>query len=182
MDLVILDEMLPGMAGFEVLKTLRARSHEVLAPMLTARGQEMDKVRGLKLGADDYVTKPFSLMELLARVAALLRRSSGREATDLLEVGDIVVHFRARQASRAGQSLTLTGREFHILEMLTSRRGEAVSRGDLISRIWGTSTDIEVSTRTIDQHIASLRRKLGDDASHPTILQTVYGYGYRLRG
>jgi DNA-binding response OmpR family regulator len=179
-DLVILDAMLPGVSGFDVLKQLRASSSDVPVLVLTARGQEMDKLRGFKLGADDYVTKPFSVLELMARVAALLRRASPQPSLRRLEVRDLVVDFRARETRKAGYPVSLTEREFELLELLAARRGEAVSRADLVTRIWGTAADVDVSTRTVDQHIAALRRKLGDDPADPAIIQTVYGYGYRL--
>ena len=172
--------MLPGVSGFDMLKALRARSSDALVLILTARGQEMDRVRGLKLGADDYVAKPFSLMELIARVGALLRRASRDDAAGRLDAGNVVVDFRARESWRNGRRVSLTEREFQILELLALRRGDAVSRADLIARIWGTADDVEVTTRTIDQHIAALRRKLGDDAAAPALIQTVYGRGYRL--
>jgi DNA-binding response OmpR family regulator len=179
-DLVVLDVMLPGLSGFDVLKELRGRGCDVPVLMLTARGEEVDKVRGLKLGADDYVTKPFGVMELMARVQARLRRSGAAAGVGRLQVQDVVVDFRSRQARRRGRPLALTAREFEILELLAARRGEAVSRADLVARIWGTADDVEVSTRTVDQHVASLRRKLGDDAAEPRSIETVYGFGYRL--
>ncbi len=179
-DLVVLDVMLPGLSGFDVLRELRSRGCDVPVLMLTARGEEVDKVRGLKLGADDYVTKPFGVMELMARVQARLRRSGAAAGVGRLQVQDVVVDFRSRQARRRGRPLALTTREFEILELLAARRGEAVSRADLVARIWGTADDVEVSTRTVDQHVASLRRKLGDDAAEPRSIETVYGFGYRL--
>jgi DNA-binding response OmpR family regulator len=177
-DLVILDVMLPGLSGFDVLRQMRARGCDRPVLMLTARGQEVDKVRGLKLGADDYLTKPFGIMELLARIEARLRRARGAHP-ERLEVGAVVVDFRAREASRRGRPVGLTAREFDILELLAERRGEAVSRSDLVGRIWGSSAG-DPTTRTVDQHVASLRRKLGDDAGEPRLIETVYGYGYRL--
>src|SRR5918995_5422055 len=178
-DLVLLDVMLPELSGFDLLRELRARGSEVPVVMLTARGEELDKVRGLKLGADDYVTKPFGIMELIARVEARLRHTRHVAAASL-KLDDGVVDFRARTARRHGRPVVLTAREFEILETLAARRGEAVSRADLVTRIWGTDDDVEVTTRTVDQHIASLRRKLGDDAEHPRLIETVYGYGYRV--
>lgn len=178
-DLILLDVMLPELSGFDLLRELRARGSDVPVLMLTARGEELDKVRGLKLGADDYVTKPFGIMELIARVEARLRRSRLAKGGSL-ELEDIAVDFRARTARRHGRPVALTAREFEILEALAARRGEAVSRADLVTRIWGTDDDVEVTTRAVDQHIASLRRKLGDDAERPRIIETVYGYGYRV--
>lgn len=181
-DLIVLDVMLPGLSGFDVLKELRGRGSAVPVLMLTARGQEVDKVRGLKLGADDYLTKPFGVMELLARVEARLRRrvASIGAGAERLQAQDVVVDFRSRQAWKRSAPLALTAREFEILELLAVRRGAAVSRVDLVARIWGTGDDVEVSTRTVDQHVASLRRKLGDNAAEPRLIETVYGFGYRL--
>jgi DNA-binding response OmpR family regulator len=180
--LVILDVMLPRLSGFDVLQQLRRRSPHQPVLMLTARGHELDRVRGLSLGADDYVTKPFSVMELVARVGAVLRRAGLRPSgPDRLELPGLVVDFRARSAWSRGESVALTAREFEILGALTARRGEAVSREDLLAVIWGRGEDVEVSTRTVDQHVVALRRKLGDRANAPRIIETVYGHGYRLR-
>lgn len=175
-DLLILDAMLPGLSGFDILRQVRALNQEVMVLMLTARGQEMDRVRGLQLGADDYVTKPFSLMELLARISALLRRS--RPAQKVVRLGRVEIDFAARIAKKAGQRIDLTVREFEILNRLFQRPGEAVSREDLIQAIWGTQSDVQVSTRTVDQHIAALRKKIGPLGAEA--IETVYGYGYRL--
>ena len=181
--LVILDVMLPGLSGFELLQRLRRHSPHQPVLMLSARGHELDKVRGLSLGADDYVTKPFSLMELVARVAAVLRRARLRPSVpDRLQLPGLVVDFRARKAWTRGVSVVLTAREFEILGALAARRGEAVSRDDLLAVIWGLGEDVEVSTRTVDQHVVALRRKLGDRANAPRIIETVYGHGYRLSG
>jgi DNA-binding response OmpR family regulator len=177
-DLVILDAMLPGLSGFDVLERMRRSSLGIPVLMLTARGQELDKVRGPKLGADDYVTKPFSLMELLARVEALLRRAGRGRAAGRLELGPVAIDLDAREAVKRGVKLALTARE--IIEILAARRGQAISRAELIAGIWGTAVDVEVSTRTIDQHVASLRRKLGDSAAEPRLIETVFGFGYRL--
>ncbi|MBN2371091.1 MAG: response regulator transcription factor [Vicinamibacteria bacterium] len=179
-DLIVLDAMLPNLSGFDVLKELRARGDETPVLMLTARSAEMDKVRGLKLGADDYVTKPFGIMELVARIEAILKRTRAAGSLTRLTAGEVVVDFRARKAWLRGAPVTLTRREFEILEVLARRRGQAVSRSELIARIWGTDDDVEVSTRTVDQHVLSLRRKLGDRSEAPQLIETVYGYGYRL--
>jgi len=180
-DLVILDEMLPGLPGFELLRQLRAKGNRTPVIMLTARSQEVDKVRGLRLGADDYVTKPFGAMELLARIEAHLRRARlGPADPSRLEIGDVVVDFVARDARKGSDAICLTVRELDILGILSERRGEAVSRAALIARIWGTADDVDVSTRTVDQHVMMLRRKLGDDVEKPRIIETVYGFGYRL--
>ncbi len=178
-DLLVLDAMLPGLTGFELLRRLRKTDREVPVLMLTARGQEMDRVRGLKLGADDYVTKPFGLMELLARIEALLRRA--RPPRTVLTVGDLLIDIRARRVQRKNRKLTLTEREFQILELLCLRRDEAVSREQILSHIWGIDEDSGVTTRTVDQHVSTLRRKLGPDSNETSPIETVYGYGYRLR-
>jgi DNA-binding response OmpR family regulator len=180
-DIVVLDEMLPALSGFDLLKKLRTHRSDVLVLMLTARGREIDKVRGLKLGADDYLTKPFGVTELLARIEALLRRRAHGTKPDRYEVRDIVVDFKARLTWKRGNLVPLTEREYELLEILASRRGEAVPRADLIARIWGASPDADISTRTIDQHVVSLRRKLGDSAEEPCFIETVYGHGYRLK-
>jgi DNA-binding response OmpR family regulator len=169
--LVILDVMLPRLSGFDVLRQIRRRRPAQAVLMLTARGQEVDRVRGLKLGADDYVTKPFSVAELVARVAAILRRAQPAPALpERLELPGLAVDFRSRRASLAGSEINLTPKEFEILKALAARRGDAVSRDELLAVIWGLADDVAVSTRTVDQHIVALRRKLRD----------VYGHGYRL--
>ena len=162
-DLLILDAMLPGISGFDVLKKIRAREHRLPVLMLTAKGQEVDKVRGLRLGADDYVTKPFGVMELMARVEALLRRAQPiATRPHRLKTKDVLIDFKSRRAWRRGRSLNLTAREFQILEILTEKQGQAVSRTDLVAALWGGGDSVEVSTRTVDQHVAAIRRKLGD--------------------
>lgn len=180
-DLLILDAMLPEMSGFEVLRRIRAQNRRLPVLMLTAKGQEMDKVRGLRLGADDYVTKPFGLMELMARLDALLRRAqTAAKEPQPLKTKDVVIDFRARRAWKRGRSLNLTAREYQILEILAMKREQAVSRVDLVGALWEGGQAAEVSTRTVDQHIAAIRRKLGDSATSPRLIETVYGYGYRL--
>jgi two-component system, OmpR family, alkaline phosphatase synthesis response regulator PhoP len=179
--LVILDVMLPRLSGFDVLQQLRRRRPAQAVLMLTARGQEIDRVRGLKLGADDYVTKPFSVAELAARVGAILRRAQPTPAPpERLELPGLLVDFRARRASLVGSAIGLTPREFEILRALAARRGDAVSREELLAVIWGLADDVAVSTRAVDQHVVALRRKLGDNAGDPRIIETVYGHGYRL--
>ena len=154
-DLIVLDVMLPDLSGFDLLRELRGRGSDVPVLMLTARGEELDRVRGLKLGADDYLTKPFGMMELMARIEARVRRSRQAE-TASLHLADVVVDFRGRKARRGERPVALTGREFEILEALAERRGEAVSRNDLIARIWGTDDGVEVTTRTVDQHVSGV--------------------------
>ena len=179
-DLIILDLMLPGMDGFRVLKTLREESLEMPVLILTAHGAEAEKVRGFRLGADDYVTKPFGLMELIARVEALLRRSGRRPAPPLPpeSFGDIHVDPATRTVTRAGTPVALTPMEFDLLLALLRRRGAVASRLELLREVWGHSA--AVLTRTVDTHIAELRRKLEADPSSPRHVLTVRKAGYRL--
>ena len=180
-DLVILDLMLPKMSGYEVCR--RAREEDITTPilMLTARGDEMDRVLGLDLGADDYVTKPFSVPELMARVRALLRRTAASHALpDTLRLGDIEVDFQQYETRKGGKLVRMARKEFGILRHLASRMGEVVTREELLNEVWGH--DAFPSTRTVDNHIAVLRAKLEADASAPRHLLTVHGVGYRLLG
>jgi two-component system alkaline phosphatase synthesis response regulator PhoP len=179
-DLVILDVMLPRMSGLEVCRELRALRDDVPILMLTARTQEADKVEGLRLGADDYVTKPFSFVELEARVEALLRRVARRVEPDVLRVGDLALDFRRLRATRGGVELELSAREFAILSCLLVRRGEVVSREELLQRVWGYER--LPFTRTVDMHIAKLRRKIERDPAAPELILTVHGRGYRFAG
>lgn len=178
-DLVILDLMLPKLSGYEVCR--RARAEGITTPiiMLTARGEEGDRVLGLDLGADDYVTKPFSMPELLARVRALLRRAyPSNDLPDELRLGDVVVDFERYVASKGGLKLDLTPKEFGVLRFLAARAGAVVRRDELLSEVWGYNSD--VTTRTVDTHVASLRAKIEDKASEPRHLMTVHGVGYKL--
>ena len=181
-DLVVLDLMLPQLDGFEVLKAIRRRDASTPVMMLTARGEEMDKVRGLRLGADDYMTKPFGLMELLARIEALLRRSAGDNAgaadADVLMVRDIEVCPKTRTVTRGGAPVDLAPKEFDLLLELIRRDGAVASRLDLMRSVWGHSSD--VVSRTVDTHIAELRRKLEANPSAPELIITVRKAGYRL--
>ncbi len=178
-DLVILDLMLPKLSGYEVCR--RARAEGITTPilMLTARGEEGDRVLGLDLGADDYVTKPFSMPELLARVRALLRRAyPSDDLPDELRLGDVVVDFDRYVASKGGLKLDLTPKEFGVLRFLAARAGAVVRRDELLNEVWGYNSD--VTTRTVDTHVASLRSKIEDKASEPRHLITVHGVGYKL--
>jgi DNA-binding response OmpR family regulator len=182
-DLVILDLMLPGTDGFRVLRALRTEGRRVPVLVLTARGEEADKVRGLRLGADDYVTKPFGVLELLARVEALLRRArpalpSLPELAALERVGDIEVLPPSRQVRRRGADVNLTPKEYDLLVALLRRRGAVATRVELLTEVWGY--DSGVQSRTVDTHVAELRRKLEDDPGRPRFLLTVRTTGYRL--
>jgi DNA-binding response OmpR family regulator len=178
-DLVILDLMLPKMGGMEVCRKLRAEGISIPVLMLTARGEEADRVLGLDLGADDYMTKPFSVRELLARVRALLRRTQTAEALpDELRFDDVVVDFRRYEAVRRGEVIEMTRKEFGVLRLLAARAGEVVTRDDLLNSVWNYES--YPTTRTVDNHIAALRAKLEEDPSSPRRLITVHGVGYKL--
>jgi len=178
-DLIILDVMLPKMSGFEVCKSLRDSGSNVPIIMLTAKGQEIDKVTGLKCGADDYVTKPFSFLELTARIEAVLRR---RARSDVFQehaaFGDVEVQFQEMRATKAGESVELTPREFKLLRYLVMNRGVVLTRERLLEVVWGYH--FTPVTRTVDMHIAKLRRKLEDDPEAPAFIETVHGAGYRF--
>lgn len=178
-DLVILDLMLPEMDGFNVLKTIRKDGSNVPVLILTARGEESDKVMGLRLGADDYVTKPFGLLELLARVAALLRRSGDRASLPLIRFGTIEVNPATRTVLRAGASVDLAPKEFDLLVALIRHDGAVVSRLDLLDEVWGYAAD--VMSRTVDTHVSELRKKLEEDPSNPRHILTARKAGYRLK-
>ena len=178
-DLIVLDLMLPRLSGYEVCRKLRADGVETPILMLTARGEEADRVLGLDLGADDYVTKPFSIRELLARIRALLRRTQPAKALpDELRFDDVVVDFRCWEATRAGKPLEMTRKEFSLLRYLASRAGEVVARDELLNEVWGYES--YPSTRTVDNHIAGLRAKIERDPAQPAHLRTVHGVGYKF--
>jgi DNA-binding response OmpR family regulator len=178
-DLIILDLMLPGFDGYRVIRELRGEGVETPILVLTARGEEADKVRGLRLGADDYVTKPFGAMELLARVEALLRRARHSvAASPSTRFGDIVVNRPARSVARAGTPVALTPKEYELLVALMDRAGSVVTRGDLLRAVWGYQQD--VSTRTVDIHISELRAKLEPVPAKPVHIITVRKVGYRF--
>jgi two-component system response regulator MtrA len=183
-DLVILDLMLPGMDGYRVLRSLRDDGLEMPVLILTARGQEADKVLGFRLGADDYVTKPCGVLELLARVGALLRRSrmsdrSAHAGSETVErFGEIEINPASRTVTKGGDVVSLSPKEFDLLLTLIRRRGAVASRVELLREVWGHR--VEVMTRTVDIHIAELRRKLEDDPSAPRHILTVWKAGYRL--
>jgi two-component system alkaline phosphatase synthesis response regulator PhoP len=182
-DLIILDVMLPEMSGLDVCQRLRGGGHDVPIIMLTARGQEIDKVLGLKLGADDYVTKPFSFVELVARAQALLRRAAGTLCERPLgsyRFGDVALDFRKHEACKNGRPLALTPREFHLLEHFIRHRGEVVTREQLLDSVWGY--DAIPFTRTVDTHVAKLRKKIEDTPADPRHLITVHRLGYKFVG
>ena len=174
---LLLDLMLPGMNGFEVCRELRRDLTSVWIIMLTVRNQEVDRVRGLELGADDYVVKPFSLRELIARVKVGLRRER-TAATAVAGFGDVEVDHRAHRVSRRGVAVALTRKEFQILELLLRRPGEVITREEFLDTIWGK--EVYVTPRTIDTHIATLRKKLEADAENPRYLVGIRGVGYRF--
>jgi two-component system alkaline phosphatase synthesis response regulator PhoP len=178
-DVVILDVMLPKVSGLEICEQLRDARDDVPILMLTARSQEADKVQGLALGADDYVTKPFSFVELVARVRAILRRAQ-RNKPVTYTFGDVILDFERLQATRAGQPLDLSPRELAILECLITRRGEVVTRDQLLQTVWGYKS--LPLTRTVDMHIAKLRRKIERTPVTPEFILTVHGEGYTFVG
>jgi two-component system phosphate regulon response regulator PhoB len=175
-DLIVLDLMLPQMDGFEVLRNLREGKDEVPVLMLTARGEAADRVQGLSLGADDYLVKPFSVLELIARVKAILRRTRPVDRPPLLRSGPFKFDLPRLEASRDGRMLELTPREFRLLEILITHAGRTHSRKELLQLAW--EQDARPSARTVDVHIANLRRKLGEEDGSPWIA-TVGGEGYR---
>ena len=181
-DLIVLDIMLPGMDGFQVCRELREKKIQTPILMLTARSELVDKVVGLKLGADDYLTKPFEMAELLARVEALLRRGSGTSGgpEDAVLVGDVRVDFRRAQVWKGGEAIELTPLELKLLRYFLEHRGEVLSRDELLDNVWGY--DAMPVTRTVDVHVASLRQKIEEQASHPELILTVRGLGYRFTG
>jgi DNA-binding response OmpR family regulator len=178
-DLVVLDIMLPKLSGLEVCKTLRGEGFEGPIIMLTARGQEIDKVVGLELGADDYVTKPFSIRELLARVRAILRRTAGgKKRIQRYRFADVELDFEHYRGTRGDRPLEMSPREFELLRYLIERKGESVSREQLLEDVWGYEN--YPSTRTVDTHIAKLRAKIGDSGSEPRHILTIHGVGYKF--
>jgi two-component system, OmpR family, alkaline phosphatase synthesis response regulator PhoP len=180
-ELMILDLMLPKLSGHGVCTRLRELGMKVPIIMLTARSQEIDKVVGLKLGADDYLTKPFSFMELSARVEAVLRRTSGEaKPAGKYRFGEIAVDFESGEVTKAGKSLQLSARELRLLEYFVIRRGEVIDRDVLLSAVW--DHDEAPLTRTVDVHVSKLRRKLEDDPANPQYLVTVHRAGYKFRG
>ncbi|MBA2306507.1 MAG: response regulator transcription factor [Acidobacteria bacterium] len=180
-DLVLLDVMLPRLGGFDVLKELRKRNVETPVIMLTARGQVVDKVVGLKLGADDYVTKPFEMVELLARIEAKLRRAPVTPHPTLgYQFGGIRVDFRRAEVTKEGAALELSAREFQLLKYFIEHRGATLTREELLNEVWGYNA--MPSTRTVDVHVAWLRQKIEPNPRHPQFVLTVHGMGYKFAG
>jgi DNA-binding response OmpR family regulator len=180
-DLVILDLMLPGLDGFEVLRGIRGNGHDIPVLILSARGEEQDKIRGFRLDADQYVTKPFSLVELLERVHALLRRSTrpvADQKAGALTFGDVMVDPAARSVSRRGDIIQLSPKAFDLLLSLIRREGRVATRMELLREVWGYGP--LVLSRTVDSHVAELRRRLEDDPANPRHIVTVFKIGYRF--
>jgi two-component system alkaline phosphatase synthesis response regulator PhoP len=181
-DLIVLDVMLPGRDGFDVAKTVRQHGVQTPIIMLTARGQVVDRVVGLKLGADDYLTKPFETIELLARIEALLRRAPTTTGASIerYQFGDVLVDLRKAEVTRNGAAVDLSAKEFHLLGYFLEHRGATLSREELLQQVWGYQST--PSTRTVDVHIAWLRQKLEPNPRVPQYILTVHGLGYKFVG
>jgi DNA-binding response OmpR family regulator len=178
-DLIVLDLMLPRMSGLELCRKLRTEDVQVPVLMLTARSEEADRVRGLDLGADDYVTKPFSVPELMARIRALLRRASAATAAPAtLKFGQVEIDFRRYVAHRLGRPVEMTRKEFALLRFLASREDTVVTRDEILNKVWGFES--YPMTRTVDNHVSGLRAKLETDPARPVHIQTVHGVGYKF--
>ncbi len=179
-DLILLDVMLPKKNGYDVCRDLRQKSIETPILMLTAKGETIDKVLGLKLGADDYLTKPFEVIELLARIEALLRRApkAPTNSPDSFSFGDVEIDFKRAEVSKNAQTVELSAMEFKLLQYLIENHGAVHSRNQLLDEVWGY--DAMPSTRTVDVHIAWLRQKLEDNPKYPQFIQTVHGFGYKF--
>ena len=181
-DLIILDVMLPGVSGFDICKGARKEGVNTPIILLTAKGEEIDKVLGLELGADDYITKPFSLRELLARIKAILRRPPiGKEGSvepEFIDIGNIKVNFKNYVALKGKNEIKMSYKEFEILHYMFMNAGKIIQRDDLMSDVW--SIDYEVTTRTIDNFILKLRQKIEADPNNPKIILTVHGVGYKM--
>jgi two-component system alkaline phosphatase synthesis response regulator PhoP len=179
-DLIILDLMLPRRNGFDICRDIRLAGLATPILMLTARGQTAEKVVGLKLGADDYVTKPFDTLELMARIEALLRRVPARTGLGIHQFGSVRVDLRGTQVMREGKPVYLSAREFQLLRYFIDHQGVTLSRDEILREVWGY--EVGAFTRTVDVHIASLRRKLEKSPKHPSLIVTMPGIGYRFRG
>ncbi len=179
-DAIVMDVMLPGGSGFDVCREVRQRGIRTPILMLTARGQVVDRVVGLKLGADDYLVKPFDMTELLARIEALLRRSAPGQTSDAYRFGDVAVDFRKAEIVKAGAPVELSAREFKLLKYFIEHRGAALTRDELLNEVWGYNA--MPSTRTVDVHVAWLRQKLEENPRRPQFIHTVHGLGYKFVG
>ena len=181
-DAILLDVMLPGGSGFDICRTVRQRGIETPILMLTARGQVVDRVVGLKLGADDYLVKPFEMSELLARIEAIMRRAAPARANapEAFRFGNVTVDFRSAEVTKAGETIELSAREYKLLRYFIEHRGAALSREELLNEVWGYNS--MPSTRTVDVHVAWLRQKIEDNPRHPQFIVTVHGLGYKFTG
>ena len=179
-DVMLLDLALPGLNGFEVCRQIRPLMPDLWIIMVSVRGEEVDRVMGLELGADDYVTKPFSLREIVARIKVGLRRQSGKGAQASFKFGDVQIDLRSYRVTKNGKEIPLTRTEFKIVELLAERAGEVITRDQFLDAIWGE--DFSITPRVIDTHITALRKKLEDDPNNPKYIQSVRGIGYKLHG
>ncbi len=181
-DVILLDVMLPGSSGFDVCRDLRQKGVTTPVIMLTARGQVVDKVLGLKLGADDYLTKPFDMMELVARIEVQLRRATAAAGSAVRQYafGEIAVDFRKAEVTRAGQQIELSAREFLLLKYFIEHREATLTRDELLNEVWGYHS--MPSTRTVDVHVAWLRQKVEPNPRHPQYILTIHGLGYKFIG
>jgi len=181
-DLIILDVMLPKKNGLDVCRDLRQKNITIPILMLTAKGETIDKVLGLKLGADDYLTKPFEVMELVARIEALLRRSpnTNQSSIETFRFGTVSINFRSATVEKGNKQIELSALEFKLLQYLIEHRGEVLKRDELLDEVWGYNA--MPSTRTVDVHIAWLRQKLEENPRYPNFIQTVHGLGYKFVG
>ncbi|NMC64433.1 MAG: response regulator transcription factor [SAR324 cluster bacterium] len=177
-DLIVLDVMMPKKDGLQLCKELRAAGISTPLILLTARNAEVDKVLGLDLGADDYLAKPFGMLELIARVKALLRRGTVTRKVERVEFSDVIIDFKAYQAKRQGEALELSAREFRLLQYLISKSDSVVTRDELLDEVWGYNS--YPSTRTVDNHIARLRQKIEENSENPKHILTVHGVGYKF--
>lgn len=177
-DVLLLDLMLPGRNGFEVCRSLRSELRDTWIVLLTARGQEADRVTGFEAGADDYVVKPFSLRELVARVKVGLRRHSPPSQPNALRLGDMEIDVRGRRVTRSGQEVRLTRKEFDLLALLAGRAGTVIARDEICDLLWGE--EVYVTQRVVDTHIAALRRKIEADPNNPSRILGVRGVGYKI--
>lgn len=179
-DLIILDVMLPKKNGLDVCRDLRAKNVSTPVLMLTARGETIDKVLGLKLGADDYLTKPFEVLELMARIEALLRRSPNTKnnSAETFRFGDVQINFRRAEVLKNNAPVELSAMEFKVLQYFIENRGKVVTRDELLDEVWGY--DAMPATRTVDVHVAWLRQKLEENPRYPQFIQTVHGFGYKF--